>query len=1138
MNLTKKTVSNPVLVVVVFLLITFMGLAVIKDIEINLMPDIKEPYLMISASYENAGPETVESAVTKIIEESLATISNLKKMTSTSSDGACEIGLEFNYGTDVDAAAIQVRDALEEIKDALPAGMKSPSIYKMNMNDSALMDIVILGNRSESELKYIADKKIKRMLLQANGVAQVSVYGGKTPAVRIDLSQNRLAAFGITVSEIAEKVALENKDFGAGKITENAKNFVLKTKGEYQSVEEIADTIVAVRNEYNVRLSDLGNVYMGFEDSVDEVYIDGKSGVSVSVKKQSGSNAVKVAKNVYEKIEEIQKILPSDIKLKIISDESESIRDALNTLYESAWQGILLAVLILFMFLRSGKSTFIIAVSIPISMIMTLLLMHIARITLNLMTLTGLILGIGMVVDASIVMIDNIYSYRLRGSKPKVAAVLGTQEMISSVTSGNLTTIVVFIPFLLFLNNLEWIGLMAKDLIYTIISAIVSSLFTAVFLVPVLAGIYMPLDNPNEKPAKNKFLAFVCKLFERMFSGTQRLYKILLDSALRHRAVTIVASVVILAGSFFLVPFIGIEGFPESEGQSVTLNITLPVGSSLDKTREIVKVFEKYALESVSVYKTIFSSLGTSESEEEIMAATNAGSVSILLPPASQQKETPNQIKENLKKHFAEFPGTEFIFAEDRMNSFAGADIDIRLSGSDLEEVRKTSEEIVALLKANKNLSNIKSDLKTGLPQIEIEIDRKRANSLGVSIENAATELNDCVSGAKATKYRQKGNEYNVIVSLQEKDRQSLIDLDKITVQGTGGPVSLGNFARLKKDFGAVSLKHENGERTVRITGNFSGQKNAFETESQIKKDISENCFIPSGIIIDFGGSGKMMKEKGTVFAKIIFLAICMVFGLMASMYGSLKKPFINMFTIPFMIIGVILIHFFTGQSLSVMSLLGLVMLVGIVVNNGIILVDYTGLLIARGKSVVDACLEAGISRLRPVLMTTLTTVLGMLPMCFSKTGSAALVQPIGMCVVGGLLSSTLVTLIIIPVVYSIMCRNEKGDLIASKIKEKVSEQDGKSRIEIIANQSVEEDIMEILETSIPAIEYTLEENVFGKGKSARKLGSTIWPEMNFRLTIYTTETRSTEIQKRIKEIKTKFAGEGISIFEIKTNNG
>ena len=1136
MNISKKTVSNPVLVVIVFLMLTFMGLAVIKDIEINLMPDIKEPFLMVSATYENAGPETVETAVTQIIEESLVTINNLKKIYSTSSEGSCEIGLEFNYGTNVDAAAVQVRDALEEIKDMLPAGMKSPSVYKMNMNDSALMDIIVYGNRSESELKYIADKKIKKMLLQASGVAQAAVYGGKTPAVRVDLSQNRLAAFGLTVTEISEKIALENKNFGAGKITEGTTNYVLKTKGEYQSVEEIADTIVAVKNGYNVRLSDLGKVYMGYENSLDEVYIDGKSGVYISIKKQSGSNAVKVAKNVYDKLGEIEEALPGDVGLKILSDESESIRDALNTLYESAMQGILLAVLILFMFLRNGKSTFIIAISIPISIIMTLLLMHIAHITLNLMTLTGLILGIGMVVDASIVMIDNIYSYRLRGAKPKVAAVLGTQEMISSVVSGNLTTVVVFLPFLLFINGLEWVGLMARDLIYTIISAIVSSLFVAIFLVPVLAGVLLPLRNPNEKPVRNKVLVAVYGVFEAIFIGVEFVYKKLLKSALKHKALTIIISVLLLFTSVFCLSFINIEGFPESEGQNVTMNITLPAGTSLAETTKIVKAFEKYVQEEVDTYKTMLASVGSSEGEE-MMMATNCGNISIFLPPASEQKDTPNVIKKKLMAHFEEFPGADFVFQDDSMAAMTGADIDISRKSSDLDSLRAASSQITALLKKNKKLSNIKIDLKTGLPQIEIEIDRKRASSLGVSVEAAANEFNNSISGVKATKYHQKGNEYNVIVSLQNKDKEAVIDLDKILVQGTKGPVSLSNFAKLKKNFGAVSLKHENKERTVHITANCESGENVMEIEKQIKSQIKKNCYIPSDIVLAFGGSGKLMKEKGFIFIKIILLAVFMVFGVMASMYGSLKKPFINMFTIPFMIIGVVFIHLLSGQSLSIMSLLGLVMLVGIVVNNGIILVDYTGLLVARGKKVSEACYEAGISRLRPVLMTTLTTVLGMLPMCFSKTCSSALIQPIGLCVTGGLLSSTVVTLVIIPVIYSLMCRKEIGD---TKLISGGTASDTpvlpveNARVEIIANQSIEDDVIDILENDVSEIQYTLEENIFGKGKSSRKLGTTFWPEMNFRLTIYTTEENAGKIKACMETIRQKFEREGLSVFYLK----
>ncbi len=1134
MNLTKKTVSNPVLILIVFFMITLMGLSILKNININLMPDIKEPYLMISANYNNAGPEIVETAVTQLIEDSLASINNLKKITSTSSEGSCEIGLEFNYGTNIDAAATQVRDALEEIKDMLPSGMKSPSIYKMNMNDAALMDIVVVGNRSESELKYIADKKIKKSLMQANGVAQASVYGGKTPAVCVELSQNRLAAFGITSTEVSSKLAQENMDFGAGKITENSTNYVLRTKGRFLSVEDIADTIILQKNGSNIKLSDLGRVYMGYENTIDEVFIDGKSGVYISIKKQSGSNAVKVAENLYQKLEEIKAELPSDIELKVVSDESLSIKDALNTLYESAWQGILLAVLILFIFLRNFKSTFIVGISIPISIIMTLLLMNIMNITLNLMTLTGLILGIGMVVDASIVMIDNIYSYRMRGTKAKVSAILGTQEMISSVLSGNMTTIVVFLPFLLFMNNLEWIGLMAKDLIYTIVSAIVSSLFVAIFLVPVLAGVYLPLRNPNENPVRNKLLVFMYGIFEKGFDAIEKVYSKMLKGVLKHKKATIAAAFLLLITSFGLLPLINIEAFPESEGQSVTLNITLPVGTSLDKTRSLVKSFEKYVETEVKGYNTLFANVGTSEGEE-MMVATNCGSISIFLPPPSKQKDTPNQIKKKLRSHFGEFAGVQFVFASESMDSFTGSDIDIVVKGSDIENLRNTSNQIITELEKNQGLSNVKMDLKTGLPQIEIEIDRKRANSLGVSIEAAAMELNNSISGITATKYKQKGNEYNVIVALQNKDKESVLDLDKIFVQGTNGPVVLSNFAKLKKDFGAVSIKHENKERTVHITASFTDKTNAMTMEKNIKNQVLSNCYIPSDIIVDFGGSSKMMKEKSQVFIKIIVLAVLMVFGVMASMYGSFKKPFINMLTIPFLFIGVILIHVISGQSLSIMSCLGLVMLVGIVVNNGIILVDYTGLLIARGSDVENACYQAGVSRLRPVLMTTLTTVLGMLPMCFTKSGSASLVQPIGMCVVGGLLSSTFITLLFIPVVYSLMCRKEKveGAALFTKNESEALVEKEERRIEIIANQSIEEDVIEILEKEISDIQYTLEENVFGKGKSSRKLGSSTWPEMNFRMTIYTKEENCEKILSRIEAIKNRFKNEGISLFVI-----
>lgn len=1135
MNITRNTMSNPVLIVIIFALIALTGLFTFTNLEVNLWPNIKEPYLMVSATYENAGPQSVETAVTQVIEEELASLSNLKKMTSTSSEGYCSIGLEFNYGTNLETAASEVRDKIENVKGMLPKNVKT-SIFKASSNDWPVMDIAVHGNRSDNELKYIADKTIKRVLAQANGVSQASVYGGRTSVVQVELSQNRLAAYNLSVSDISARLAAENLDLGGGKITENAWNYVLRTKGEYASVKEISDTVISTVNGIVIRLSDVGKIYMGYKDARDEVFINGQPGVYISIKKQSGANSVKVADALYEKIEEVKSYLPSDIDLEIINDDSLQIRDTLKTLYSSAWQGILLAIIILFVFLKSFKSTFIISISIPFSIIITLLLMNIMGITLNIMTLTGLILGIGMVVDASIVMIDNIYSYRMRGTKANVSAILGTQEMISSVMSGNLTTIVVFVPFLLFMKDLGFIALMAKDMIYTIVIAIISSLFVAIFLVPVLAGHYMPLTNRAEKPVRNKTLVFLYGLFDKVFDAITRVYKKLLAASLRHRWRTVVIAFATLVASFALVPLLRIEMMPESENQVVQMAITLPSGTSLERTTDIVHQFEKIIHDEIKGYKTVLASTGVSGGMEDSYAS-NLGNVSIYLPSSKQQIDNSSTIKQKLAGHFKDYPGIQFNFASDSMESMTGSDIDIVVKSNDINQARTSAGQILALMQKMQNLTNIKMDMKNGLPQIEIEIDRKRAYSFGVSVEAAAKEINGSIAGLAATKFRQSGNEYDVILSYQKKDKSSIPDLEKIMVQGSNGLVSLANFAKVKKNYGPTSINHENKARTIHLTAGINGNENAPVVEAQIKKAIRENLVLPGDVFVTFEGSWKNMKKQAIVFAKVIILAILLVFGVMAGMYGSFKKPFINLFTIPFMFIGVLLIYFLTGQPVSIMTMLGLVMLVGIVVNNGIVLVDYTGLLVARGASVESACLEAGVSRLRPVLMTTLTTILGMLPMSFTKDGSSSLVQPIGLCVVGGLLSSTFITLVLIPVLYALMNKNEgKVQVLLdnhSTLPAQGAAGTALRRCEIIANQSVEDDIIELLEKTIPDFEYTIDENLYGRGKSSRKLGNSVWPEMNFVLTAYISSDFEASVRDCVNQVKQKFPHEGINLFVI-----
>ncbi|MBP5464685.1 MAG: efflux RND transporter permease subunit, partial [Treponema sp.] len=502
--LSEKTLRHPILMLMVFLMLLVIGLFTISNISIALFPEIDMPYLWISSTYTNADPESVENSVTKPIENALVSISHLESISSTSSEGRSSVSLEFAYGTDLDQAANDVREKLDRVTRSLPENV-NPTIMKMNLSSDSIMRIALRGNRSADDLKRYAENVVVDILEQADGVGEASAMGGRTKIVRVELELNRLQAYGMTLSQVSSSLAKQNVDLGGGSITEGILDYSIRTAGLYSSIDEINNTVVTTKNGYDIKLSDLGRAYMGFSDASNEVYINGEPGVYISISKQSGANTVTVADAVYKKIEEVEKVLPSDIHLEIISDSSESIRDTLSTLFDAAWQGLVLAVIILYLFLCSMKSTIIIAISIPLSIVITVLCMNFAGITLNLVTLTGLILGVGMIVDASIVMIDNIYTYRSRGAKARVAAVLGSSEMLMSVFSGNLTTICVFVPFLFFLKDLGMMGQLFKGIIFTVVISLVSSLFVAIFLVPVLAGFFLPLTNRNEKPLRNPF---------------------------------------------------------------------------------------------------------------------------------------------------------------------------------------------------------------------------------------------------------------------------------------------------------------------------------------------------------------------------------------------------------------------------------------------------------------------------------------------------------------------------------------------------------------------------------------------------------------------------------------------------------
>ena len=1025
MSVSRQTLAHPVLALIVFTLLGFVGIFTVKNVAIGLFPDVDSPYVMISTTYTNAGPESVEKTITKVLESSLVSVSGLKKMTSSSSEGSSSISLEFNYGTDIQQAVSDVRDKLDRVSRNLPDNAGSPTIFKMDSNAMPILRIAVKGNRSASDLKQIAEDNIVDILEQADGVAQASVSGGRKKIVRVELEQNRLAAYNLTVSSVSSALSKQNLELGGGKMNEGRKDYVVRTTGEFNSIEEINNTVIKTINGYDVKLSDIGKAFMGYEDASSVVYINGEPGVYVSVTKQSGSNSVTVANNVYEKIAQLEEILPSDISLQIIRDDTDSIRETISTLVESALEGLILAVIVLFVFLQNIKSTIIIGISIPLSIIITLLAMSFAGITLNMMTMTGLILGVGMIVDASIVMIDNIYNYRTRGAKPKVAAILGSQEMIMSVVSGNLTTVCVFVPFLLYMKELGMMGQMFKGIIFTIVIALGSSLMVAIFLVPVLAGVFLPLTNRKEKPVKSKFFKTLYGAFENAIQKVTGVYRKLLKKALEYRAVTLCIAVFLLIFSLAVIPTLRINMMPNGKDDSVTLNITMPIGTPLEETKAVAVDFENIIKEEIKGYNYLITSVG-SGGRGFRNSGTYKANIQINLPESSKQIDTAQTIQQKLRAHFGDFTEANFNFGAGMRGQMTGSDIDIAIRSDDLQAALDIAEKLKDVMKTIPDIGEPSVDTEKGLPQVEVEIDRERAYAFGVDVTTVAKEINYAINGTTATTYRKGGKEYSVVVMYKPEDRKNVIDLESMYVNGTNGKVCVANFASLKRGLGPVTIKRENQTRIVHVTASIVSEENANIVENKIREGIANTFIIPEGVTLSYEGSWKDVSQQMKMYGGIIALAIILVFGVMAATYESFKAPLINLVTIPFLIIGVVLLYKIINQPLSIMAMVGIIMLVGIVVNNGIILVDYTNLLLDRGLPLLEACLEAGTSRLRPVLMTTMTTILGMLPMCFASRGMSSMVQPIGIAVVGGLTSSTFVTLLVIPVLYSIVMKKKK----------------------------------------------------------------------------------------------------------------
>jgi HAE1 family hydrophobic/amphiphilic exporter-1 len=1033
MSITKTIVNRPTTVLIIFAILIGLGLYIVPQVPIDLYPEINPPILVVFTSYTGAGPEEIEQTVTRPLEGQMGNVSDVQRITSTSSEGLSMIILEFDWNTDLSAAAQDVRDKLEFIKVFLPDDAANPQIFKFDPAMMPIIDLVINGNRSPEEIRTIAEDQIQPYLEQVPGVATTFITGGREKVVRVEISQNRLEAYNLSLTQVAQMLSSQNMQIGAGSVEEGTKKYLVRTAGEYKSLEEISNAVISYKMSggvtKEVRLRDIATVTEGYKDATNSVYINGEPGVYISIQKQSGVNSIETADNVIAKLKQINKNLPQDMSVSIINNTTEMIRGSLDQVTNSAITGAILAMAILFIFLRSIKSTLIIGLSIPIALLITIMFMYFAGLTLNLMTLAGLTLGVGMIVDSSIVILENIFRYREKGAKLKPSAILGSQEMFMAILASTLTTVCVFLPVIMFKKELEMIGVLFQDLAFTIIIALLSSLFIAITLVPVLASQYVTIYTRKQKPLKWKFLRGIDSVLVGFFTGMDNAYKRALASCLDNKLLTILVILGLFIVSIMMFPSIGMNFMPTSEEDSITLNLSMPVGTRLDLTQDYMNQLAIITEDEIDSARDIIISTGSGG----FLAADNSsrGTLTITLKDYELRSETNDEIKEELRAHFDNFPSATFSFGSSMNMGGSASPIDIIIKTEDLDKARRVANEIKEMLKNDiPEVTEPEVSLIEGLPQAEIIVDREKAYSLGLSIYAIGNEISANVDGKTASRYRVGGDEFDILVILEEQDRSSIPDLEKIFIMNSMNQrIPLSSVARIEKTSGPVDIAREDQSRVVHVTGGLKPGFAASEVEPKVRQMIKENIVADETVIIDFNGDYAEIQSYVMKFIVIMIIAVALVFGVMASQFESLKDPFIIFFTIPLMAIGIIFIYKFTGEAISMYSAVGVIMLAGIVVNNGIVMVDYTNILRGRGLCIRDACIEAGGNRLRPVLMTTLTTVLGMLPMAFSKGQGSELVQPFGQTVVGGLTMSTILTLFLVPVLYALFNRKHQNNV-------------------------------------------------------------------------------------------------------------
>ena len=1024
MSIYRKSVNNPVTTALVFIAFMIFGIFSLINTSIAQFPEFDSNVIMVMSSYQGANAADIETNLTKVLENSLNGVEHLKELSSKSKENISLLTLEFEYGIDIEEATNNVRDKLDMVSSMLPDGASKPVIFKFSADDMPIMVLSATAEESASGLEKILDDKVSTPLARVSGVGTVSVAGAPTREIKVYCDPNKLQAYGLSVSTISQLIAAENRNLPSGNIDIGSETYTLRVQKEFTDPSQLLDIVLGAVGGRTVYLRDVATLDDGPEEREQESYTNGERAARIIIQKQTGANTVNVIRGVKKQLKKIEPNLPSDIKIITIRDGSEEIINTINTLKDTILITFLVVMLVVFVFLGNWKSTFIIILSIPMALLASLVYLFATGNTLNIISMSALSIAIGMVVDDAIVVLENVSTHLSRGEKPKEAAVHGTSEVGISVIASTLTMLCVFLP-LTMIKGMA--GIMFKQLGWIVSIIMIVSTTAALTLVPMLCSRWL---KPNEKHGKlhKMFFAPIDKFLDKISHGYSRV----IHWAVTHRKTVIFGAFGIFVAVMVLFgPGLKTEFFPHSDSDSVSATIELPMGTAQAVTADLSARISAQIMEEVPETKVLNSTYGQADSDNIFASMQNNGthvvSITMNIGRPSTRKRTSTEIADVVREILRHYPEIRKANVTDGGMGMGGAStVELEVYGYSFEQTDRVAKELQAKMLADRVYSQVLLSRDEYTPEYQMDFDRTKLALHGLNSTTAGSAFSAAMSGAISSFYREDGEEYQIRVRYAPDFRTSIEDMENIVVYNAQGQaVRMKELGDVVETLVPPTIERKDRDRLITITG-IVANKVALSEAVEATQRIIDETDIPSEITTEIAGDYEEQQDMFHDLFILIILIVIMVYMVMASQFESFMSPFVIMFSIPFALVGVVLGLAATNTPLGMMGMVGLIILLGIVVKNGIVLIDYTILCRERGMNVIDASVTAAKSRLRPILMTTLTTVLGMVPMAVGTGEGAELWRALGMTVCWGLTISTLVTLVLIPTVYCVFATRQE----------------------------------------------------------------------------------------------------------------